>query len=227
MYICIYVCIYIHTSIHCQAAPSVPLPQTCGFRACRRTRESRFRRPANREIDCEFRRVSRNYVPAEGLDFASHCEFPLRALHAQKWHANGVIAILAISIILLIILIIVTVIIIIVIINRRSSNGTTNTHTNNNKKKKSPNSKHNSSDNDNVVVILLLLLLLLLLLVLLLLIAIRRRRRREEVAGDRGGACRPAQTRRPGVSYEPLGVETTSYHIALYYIVVLCYIILH
>ena len=32
-------------------------------------------------------------VPAEGpsyrLDFANRCEFPLRTLQAQKWHAHG------------------------------------------------------------------------------------------------------------------------------------------
>ena len=42
-----------------------------------------------RHQTCHFRQRATS-VPAEGpaygLDFARHCEFPLRALQAQKWH---------------------------------------------------------------------------------------------------------------------------------------------
>ena len=44
---------------------------------------------ARRHQTCHFRKRAAS-VPAEGhacsLDFARHCEFPLRALQARKWH---------------------------------------------------------------------------------------------------------------------------------------------
>ena len=41
---------------------------------------------------CHFRKRATSVPaegPAHGLDFASHCEFPLRAPQAQRWHVHG------------------------------------------------------------------------------------------------------------------------------------------